>query len=253
MKEKLVYVLLAAGLLLFVCGCANEKQESNVSAEPNGSVQSCTILMSSSSLEVTTTTRAPPVSINPIALCFMNKDCGVAYLGSCSCDGDSLKATQYIPLCLNGSCVWKSKTDVLSCQGRDYESGDNSSGQRCVNGFGRCIKNSEYEKYMVLRPNVTVINGTNASGYSEAYRGYSFKNNMTGFYPGDSFCYENEYFILDVKKPYGEFARIETSWNKSVVLGSIVVKVGGVWKDVNGSDNPILWARKARVNDSGYF
>ena len=253
MKIYRLFALFCVSMILFACGCTNEKPESNASSEPNESVQSSTIPMNLSSIDVTTTTRAPPISINPMAQCYMNKDCGEVYLGSCSCDGDSLKATQYIPLCLNGSCIWKSKTDVLFCQGREYESGDNSSGQRCVNGFGRCIKNSEYEKYMVLRPNVTVLNGTNATSYSEEYRDYSFKKNMTGFYPGNSFCYENEYFILDVKKPYGETAHIETSWNKSVVLGSIVVKVGGIWKDVNDSDNPILWVRKAMLNDSGYF
>ncbi len=248
-----LFAIISVSLLLFACGCADVDPGNNMGSEQNGTIQASAITANTSSIAASTTTRTPPVSISPIAECFVNKDCGQAYLGSCSCDGDNLMATQYIPLCVDGSCVWRSKTDVLFCRGREYESGDNSSGQRCVNGFGRCIKNSEYERYMVIHSNVTVLNDTNASGYSREYRDYSFKVNVSGFYPGTSMCYESEYFILDVKNPYGESAQIEIAWNKSVVLGGIVVKVGGVRKDAKGTDDPILWVRKARLNDSGYF
>lgn len=253
MKIRGSFALFCVSLLLFVCGCANEKPGSDAGIERNVSVQSTLPASSSLVAASTTTTRTPPVSIAPMAQCFVNADCGEAYLGSCSCDGDNLKATQYIPLCVDGSCIWKSKTDDLFCRGREYESGGNGSGQRCVNGFGRCIKNSEYERYMVLRPNVTVLNGTTDASYSEEYRDYSFRKNLSGVYPGNSMCYESEYFILDVKEPYGESAQIEVSWNKSVVLGGVVVKVGGIRRDANGTDNPVLWVRRARLNDSGYF
>jgi hypothetical protein len=200
-----------------------------------------------------TTTRASPIEIMQPPVCRVNADCGIAYLASCHCDGDDLSATQYIPLCIDGSCVWKSKTDGMFCRGREYESGDNSTGQRCVNGFGRCVRNSEIERFFVLRENVTVINGVNRGNYTGGYRSYFFRTNMSGFYSGSSMCYENEYFLIDYKKTSGESGRITVSWNKSAIIGSVVVKVGGTYQDENGSVNPILWIRKALKNDTGYF
>jgi hypothetical protein len=204
-------------------------------------------------ITTTTTTRAPPIEISEETACQINADCGIAYLASCHCDGDDLSATQYIPLCIDGSCVWKSKTDELFCRGREYESSDNSTGQRCVNGFGRCIRNSEVEKFFVLRENVTILQGINKGNYTGGYTGYSFRNNRSGLYSGSSKCYENEYYILDYKKTSGERGQIMVSWNMSAILGSVVIKVGGASQDENGTDNPILWIRKAQKNDTGFF
>jgi hypothetical protein len=201
----------------------------------------------------TSTTRPPPVEVGEASACRVNADCGIAYLASCHCDGDDLSATQYIPLCVDGSCIWKSKTDEMFCRGREYESGDNSSGQRCVSGFGRCMKNSEVERYFVLRPNITVLNDTNAAGYSTEYRGYRFRYNRSEYYSGTSLCYENRYLIFDYTDSYDKPGQISVSWNKSAMLGNIAVKLGGIVTDSKGAGNPILWARKARKNDTGLF
>ncbi|MFZ2456388.1 MAG: hypothetical protein WAX07_07920 [Candidatus Altiarchaeia archaeon] len=256
MKRGIFFILLAIALAIaFIYSLAPESAKSKV----EGASISINISQKNESAEIanepttTSTTRAPPIIIGEPSECRVNADCGISYLASCHCDGDDLYATQYIPLCVDGSCVWKSKTDELFCRGREYESSDNSTGQRCVNGFGRCMKNSEVEGFFVLRPNVSEINDTNEVEYSSDYRGYRFRYNGSEFYSGASLCYENRYYIFDYKNKYNEPGQIIVSWNRSAILGSIVVKLGGIIKDLNGSDNPVLWARKTRKNDTGAF
>jgi len=255
MKRGIFFVILTIALVVaFIYSIIPGSIKSEVAgAVINIPKTNNTIHRSDSTITTTTTTRAPPIEIGQPPVCQVNSDCGIPYLASCHCDADDLFATQYIPLCVDGSCIWKSKTDEMFCRGREYESGDNGTGQRCVSGFGRCVRNSEIERFFVLRENVTVMQDVNKGIYTGGYRGYFFRYNRSGFYSGSSMCYENEYYILDYKKTPSESGQIMVSWNKSAIIGSVVVKVGGIRQDENGTDNPILWIRKARKNDTGLF
>jgi hypothetical protein len=254
MKRGVFFIFLAIALIIaFICSLAPGSMKSGAEGDSIIILQKNNTVYKSNDSTTTTTTRAHPIEIGESSACRVNADCGIAYLASCHCEGDDLSATQYIPLCIDGSCVWKSKTDVLFCRGREYESGDNSTGQRCVNGFGRCIKNSEVETYFVLRSNITVINDTNREEFSTEYSGYRFRYNRSEFYSSTSLCYENRYFIFDYKDSRDKLGQITVSWNKSAILSKIVVKLGGIVSDSNGSGNPLLWARKTRKNDTGFF
>ena len=257
MKRGIFFVLLAIALgIAFVCSLAPGSVKSDVQGDhisvpgKNNTIHEAN---ESNDSATTTTTRAPPIEIGQQPICQVNADCGIAYLASCHCDADILFATQYIPLCIDGSCIWKSKTDELFCRGREYESGDNGTGQRCVNGFGRCIKNSEVERFLVLRENVTVLSDISNADYTGEDKWYRFRYNRTEYYSGSSLCYENQYFIFDYKNPMDKEGQIAISWDKSAIIGNVVVKIGGINRDENGTDNLILWIRRARKNDTGFF
>lgn len=253
MKRGIFFTLLALAMFIaFICSLAPPEE----TKKPSISTTSTIMPQARQEFEdgtTTSSTRTPPIEISVPAACRENADCGIEHIASCHCDGDQLKTTRYIPLCVGGSCIWKSITDELFCKGKEYDSGDNSTGQRCVNGFGRCIKNSEYERFFVLPPNTTVINQTPGGGYSLEYRGYRFRYNDTGFYSPQSRCYENQYYIVDYLDRYGDAGQITVSWNRSAYVGNIVVKVGGARKDLNGTAELFLWARKAKKNYTGYF
>lgn len=257
MKRGIFFVILLIALVAaFIYSIMPGSMQGDVvGTTVNVAKKNSTVIQPDESISsTTTTTRSPPIEIRKGNACRVNADCGISYLASCHCDGDDLSATEYIPLCIDGSCIWKSKTDEMFCRGREYESGDNRTGQRCVSGFGRCIRNREVERFFVLRENVTVLRGINRGNYTGEYRGYYFRNNITGFYSSSSMCYDNEYFIIDYRKiPNGGSGQITISWNRSAIIGSVVVKVGGIEEDENGTDNPILWIRKALKNDTGLF
>jgi hypothetical protein len=254
MKRGIFFSLLAVALLIaFIFSLAPGSIRSDVQGTEIILPQKNNTVNKAVESTTTSTTRLPPLEIGLESACRVNADCGITYLASCHCDGDDLSATQYIPLCLDGSCVWKSKTGVLFCRGRDYESGDNSTGQRCVNGFGRCIKNREVERYLVLRPNITVVNDTNIAGYSKEYQGYRFRYNRSEFYSPSSLCYENQYYVFDYIDEYDQTGQISISWTRSAILRNAVIKIGSISQDENGSINPILWIRRARKNDTGLF
>ena len=109
------------------------------------------------------------------------------------------------------------------------------------------------ERFFVLRENVTVLRGINKENYTGENRGYRFRYNRTEYYSGNSQCYENQYFILDYKNPSDHEGQIVVSWDKSEIIGNVVVKIGGINRDENGTDNPILWIRRTRKNDTGSF
>lgn len=282
MKRGIFFILLVIAMIIaFICSLMPMPGATEPAEKAHADDSRKTNTTQASYEEKTTsTTRAPPVEIDTPPECVVNADCGITYAASCHCDGDTLYVTNYIPLCVGGSCIWKSKTGELFCRGREYESSDNSTGQRCVNGFGRCIKNSEVERYLVLHPNVSVINGTVRDAYpdedhshdesleeeyiadrnylfqdapSNTYKEYTFTYNRTGFYSPESMCQENQYYVMDYASGTNGRGQLILSWNGSKRVGNIVVKVGGVASDGERITDVVLWVRKAKKNDNGFF
>ncbi|MFZ2456389.1 MAG: hypothetical protein WAX07_07925 [Candidatus Altiarchaeia archaeon] len=192
----------------------------------------------------TTTTQAPANASNQ---CALNADCGTAYYGSCICSNSNVVQTKYIPMCLNGVCKWRSKSETINCR-RVAESSDeakSNASERCVIGYGRCITNGEYDAFLTADDDTTIIDKVSMDSFSKAYKGYSFRNKKAAYYAGESRCYENVYFMVEVKNPAGETSEIEITWNRYSTTGAIKAKVGGVVKDDNGKDNPVIWVKEA--------
>lgn len=199
---------------------------------------------SSSTMNITSTTQA---QTNASGQCALNADCGIAYYGSCICSNNNVVQTKYIPMCLNGTCKWRSKSETLTCK-RVSESSDeakNKSSERCVMGYGRCITNEEFDLFLTAKSDTTIIEKVGMESFSKDYKGYSFRNKKAAFRSGESRCYENIYFTIEVKNPDGTISETDISWDKYAKVGSIQVKVGGIVKDVNGKDNPVLWLKDA--------
>jgi hypothetical protein len=195
-------------------------------------------------VSITSTTQ---LLTNSSSQCALNADCGAAYYGSCICSNSNVVQTKYIPMCLNGVCKWRSKSETLTCK-RIAESSDeakNNASERCIIGYGRCITNEEYNAFLTLKKDTTVIEKVYMESFSRDYNGYSFRNKKAAYYASESRCYENLYFIVEVKDPAGEMHEIEIAWNKYTAIGTIQVKVGGILKDIIGKDNPILWVKEA--------
>jgi hypothetical protein len=192
----------------------------------------------------TATTQAPANASNQ---CALNADCGTAYYGSCICSNSNVVQTKYIPMCLNGVCKWRSKSETINCR-RVAESSDeakSNASERCVIGYGRCITNGEYDAFLTADDDTTIIDNVNMESFSRAYKGYSFRNKKAAYYASESRCYENVYFMVEVKNPAGETSEIEITWNRYSTTGAIKAKVGGVVKDDNGKDNPVIWVKEA--------
>jgi hypothetical protein len=192
----------------------------------------------------TTTTQA---QTNASSQCTLNADCGVAYYGSCICINSNVVQTKYIPMCLNGVCKFRSKSETLTCE-RIAETSDeakNNASERCVIGYGRCITTEEYNAFLTIEDDATIIDKVNMESFSKEYKGYSFRNKKAAYYAGESRCYENIYFALEVKNPAGAISEIEIAWDKYTTTGAIRVKVGGIVKDDKGMNNPILWVYEA--------
>lgn len=192
----------------------------------------------------TTTTQ---MHANASSQCALNADCGIAYYGSCICSNNNVVQTKYFPMCLSGTCKWRSKSETINCR-RIAETSDeakNNASERCVIGYGRCITNGEYDAFLTLDKDTTVIDKVDTASFSKAYKGYSFRNKKAAYYAGESRCFENAYFIVEVKNPAGETSEIEVTWNRYTSTGAIKAKVGAIVKDDNGKDNPVLWVKEA--------
>jgi hypothetical protein len=208
------------------------------SSAPSSTTTSTT---SSETVNRTVTTQAQSNS----GQCSLNADCGQAYYGSCICSNNNVVQTKYIPMCLNGTCKWRSKSETLTCK-RVAESSDeakNKSSERCVMGYGRCITNEEFDSFFTAKADTTVIEKMGMESFSKEYKGYSFRNKKAAYNAGESRCYENIYFTIEVKSPGGGITETDISWDKYATVGAIQVKVGGVFKDDNGKDNPVLWVK----------
>jgi hypothetical protein len=198
----------------------------------------------SETVEKTSTTQAQTNASNQ---CALNADCGAAYYGSCICSNNNVVQTKYIPMCLNGTCKWRSKSETITCK-RVAESSDeakNNASERCVMGYGRCITNVEYEAFLTANTDTTIIDKVNMESFSKTYKGYTFRNKKAAYYAGESKCYDNIYFLIEAKNSAGEITEAEITWNRYTTVGAIKVKVGGVVKDDNGKDNPIMWVKEA--------
>ena len=203
-----------------------------------------TSAITSVSINNTSTTQA---QTNVSSQCALNADCGEAYYGSCICSNNNVVQTKYIPMCLSGVCKWRSKSETITCM-RVAESSDeakNNASERCVIGYGRCITNVEYDAFLTAKTDTTIIDKVNMETFSKAYKGYTFRNKKAAYYAGESKCYDNIYFLIEAKNSAGEITEAEITWNRYTTVGTIKVKVGGVFKDDNGKDNPVLWVKEA--------
>ena len=199
--------------------------------------------ITSGTVNATTTTQA---QTNAPGKCALNADCGLAYYGSCVCSNNNVMQTKYIPMCLNGTCKWRSVSETLTCK-RVAETSDeakSNASERCVMGYGRCITNEEYDTFLTTKADTTIIDKMSLESFSKDYNGYSFRNKKETYLPGESRCNENIYFTIEVKNPSGAISETDISWDKYAAVGPIQIKVGGIVKDDNGKDNPVLWVKK---------
>jgi len=207
-----------------------------------GAITTSTI--TSGTVNATTTTQA---QTNAPGKCALNADCGLAYYGSCVCSNNNVMQTKYIPMCLNGTCMWRSVSETITCK-RVAETSDeakSNASERCVMGYGRCITNGEFNAFLTTKADTTIIDKVNGDSFSKDYKGYTFRNKNESYNSAESRCYENIYFTIEVKNPSGAITETEISWDKYTAVGAIQVKVGGIVKDDKGKDNPVLWAKEA--------
>ena len=218
----------------------------------------------SSTTDATSTTAAQPIAsstttsvavnktsttqthTNASGQCALNADCGLAYYGSCICSNNNVVQTKYIPMCLNGTCKWRSVSETLTCKRvTSSDEAKNKSSERCVMGYGRCITNEEFDLFLTAKSDTTIIEKVNRDSFSKDYKGYTFRNKNESYNSAESRCYENIYFTIEVKNPSGAITETDISWDKYTAVGAIHVKVGGIFKDDKGKDNPVLWVKEA--------
>lgn len=164
-------------------------------------------------------------------------ECGVPYLGGCTCQGDGVTRTVYKPVCNAGTCVWKGDAEIDKC--RDGSGG--SDKEHCVSGYANCLSDDDYREYFVMPDDAELLEGL-ATEYASGYDGYKFKVNSVLF-PEDSKCFDDLQIIIGVMKPKGKETTVEISWNKRAEIDGIEIGLEEIKRTENGSVMPALWVR----------
>ncbi|MFZ2455030.1 MAG: hypothetical protein WAX07_00930 [Candidatus Altiarchaeia archaeon] len=187
---------------------------------------------------IATTTTAGRTTTT-LKTCKAASDCGVSYLGGCTCQGDGVTRTVYKPVCNAGTCIWKGDAQIDKCR----DGSGSSEKEHCVSGYARCIPDSEYEEYFIMPDDAELLEGLTYGTYSVRYQGYRFKTNGVLF-PEDSKCFDDLQILIGVMKPNGKETEIEVLRGTIGKVDDIEIGLEDIKRTDNGTVAPRMWIRE---------
>jgi len=188
---------------------------------------------------VATTSSTQGKTTTTLKACKTAADCGTAYLGGCTCQGDGVTKTVYKPVCNAGACTWKGEAQIDKCR----DGSGSGEKEHCVSGYARCISDSEYEEYFIMPDDAELLEGLAYDSYAAKYDSYKFRINNVE-YPEDSRCFDDLLILIDVLKPDGKEKTLEISWNKPGDIGDIEIGLQDIKRTDNGTVTPRMWIKE---------
>jgi hypothetical protein len=186
-----------------------------------------------STVETTSTAAGTTTTLKT---CKSASDCGLPYLGGCTCQGEGVTKTIYKAVCNSGTCTYRGETEIDRCA-------TGSEKEHCVSGYAKCITDDDYREYFVVPEDADLLTGLLSDSYSAKYLGYRFKTNNVLF-PEDSRCFDDLRILIGVTKPNGKETEIVVLRNAWGRVDDIEVGLDSIKRTINGSIAPTLWVRE---------
>jgi hypothetical protein len=189
-----------------------------------------------------TTTTVANTSTPGAKQCSVTSDCGESYIGGCTCTGSDIKRVRYIPTCRNGTCMFLSKPETITC--KDIETTDETViSEKCVPGYGVCITKDAVENYLKTPSKARIAEKLSSTAFSGEYYGYRFKLDSMA-YVGETRCFDSMKFYISAMTPTGLPKPAELAWNTTMSNNDIKIGIDNIRIGSNGSAELSIWVLK---------